>query len=100
MIKETDDGKNVYQVEIQKYKEAPVLFVDDLFKGKITESDINIVYEIVNYRYLNSLPLVVTTEYDLGALVKIDEAVNTRLIEMATGNLVKIDAENYRIFGK
>jgi DNA replication protein DnaC len=100
MLKETDDGKNVYQVEMQKYKTAPVLFVDDLFKGKITESDINIVYEIVNYRYLNSLPLVVTTEYDLGALVKIDEAVNTRLIEMATGNLVKIDAENYRIFGK
>jgi DNA replication protein DnaC len=92
------DGQNVYQRELHKYKTAEVLFIDDLFKGKITESDINIMYEIVNYRYLNNLAIIVTSEFDLANLVQIDEAINTRLIEMSKNNLIKIEADNFRIF--
>ena len=32
-----------YQREISKYKNAQVLLIDDLFKGRITESDVNIM---------------------------------------------------------
>ena len=47
------DSEN-FQREISKYKNAQVLLIDDLFKGAITKSDINIMYEIVNYRYFKS----------------------------------------------
>ena len=39
-----------YGMVISKYKICDVLLIDDLFKGKINESDINIMFEIVNYR--------------------------------------------------
>ena len=29
---------------MNRYKNARVLFVDDLFKGKITDSDVNIMF--------------------------------------------------------
>ena len=51
-----------YQREISKYKNAQVLLIDDLFKGRITESDVNIMYEIVNYRYFKNLPILTTSE--------------------------------------
>ena len=36
-----------YQNEMNLYKNAEVLFIDDLFKGKITESDINICLKLL-----------------------------------------------------
>ena len=50
-----------YQREIIKYKNAQVLMIDDLLKGRITESDINIMYEIINYRYFKNLPIEFST---------------------------------------
>ena len=35
---------------MNRYKRAKVLLLDDLFKGSVTKSDVNIVFEIVNFR--------------------------------------------------
>lgn len=35
-----------YHRVISKYKNARALLIDDLFKGKVTESDINIMFEL------------------------------------------------------
>ena len=42
------------------YKSAKVLLSDDLFKGSVCKSDVNIVFEIVNFRYFNNLSMVVS----------------------------------------
>ena len=75
--------------------------IDDLFKGKITDSDINIIYEIIDYRYFKSLPVIITTEKSIDELLKIDEAIGSRLYEMSKNHLVNIKGEklNYRIYG-
>ena len=39
-----------------------MLLIDDLFKGSISKSDVNIVFELLNYRYFNNLPVIVSTE--------------------------------------
>lgn len=89
-----------YYNEINKYSRARVLYIDDFLKGKVTESDVNIVYEIINYRYLNNLPLIISTEKSLDELLAFDEAIGSRIIEMCRGNIVQLQGNelNYRLY--
>jgi len=98
-LKQNILDEEYYQKEINKYKNAPVLLIDDLYKGKITEADINIIYEIVNYRYLKSLPMIISCEYDTDKLLDFDEAIGSRIIEMSKGNIIQFDEKekNYRL---
>ena len=51
--------------------------IDDLFKGSISKSDVNIVFELLNYRYFNNLPVIVSTELCVGDImeVKVNEFI-------------------------
>ncbi|MBQ8912951.1 MAG: ATP-binding protein [Lachnospiraceae bacterium] len=88
LLKQNITDEAAYYKELSKYLNARVLFVDDLLKGKITESDNNILFEIINYRYLKHLPMIVTTEKNLDELLAFDEAIGSRIIEMCKGNIV------------
>lgn len=100
-IKQCITDEENYQREIRMYKEAQVLLIDDLFKGRITESDINIIYEIVDYRYFKNLPIVVTTEKTIDDLLSIDEAIGSRLYEMSKDYVITMKGKelNYRMYG-
>jgi DNA replication protein DnaC len=78
-----------YQREMNKYKSAPVLLIDDLYKGKTTESDINLVYEIINHRYLKGMPIILSCEYDMDKLLEFDEAIGSRIAEMCKGRIIE-----------
>ena len=82
-----------YNKMMNRYKNARVLFVDDLFKGKITDSDINIMFELINHRYFNNLPMIVSSEFSVGRLFEVDKAWGSRLIEMSKGRVVKLRGE-------
>lgn len=101
-LKQSITDEENYQREINVYKNAEVLLIDDLFKGKITESDVNIMYEIIDYRYFKCLPMIVTTEKTMDLLLNIDEAVGSRIYEMSKGNIVELKGEhlNYRLYGE
>ena len=90
-----------YGTQIEKYKTTRVLLIDDFLKGKNTESDINIMYEIINCRYINHLPVIVSTEKSVEEIIDFDEAVGTRIVEMCKGNIVRLKGAelNYRIYG-
>ncbi len=79
-----------YQKEVSKYKTTSVLLIDDLFKGKVNDTDINIMFEIVNYRYLNKLPIICSSEFGIDELLKFDEGVGSRLIERSKDHLAQI----------
>ena len=84
--------------EINRMKNVSVLFIDDLFKGKITKSDINIMYELINHRYLKRLPMIVSTEKYPKDLLSVDEALGSRIIEMSKGYVVEFkESGNYRL---
>lgn len=89
-----------YSREINKYSQARVLYIDDFLKGKITEADVNILYEIINYRYMNNLPIIISTEKNLNELLAFDEAIGSRIIEMCRGNIVQLQGKdlNYRLY--
>ena len=88
-----------YNNQISNYKNARVLLIDDFAKGKTTESDINIMFEIINYRYLNSKPIIVSSEMTQDKLLDFDEAVGSRIIEMARGRIGEVIGieNNYRL---
>lgn len=99
-IKQLLTDESAYAHEIAKYSKARVLYIDDLLKGRITESDVNIMYEIINYRYMNNLPVIISTEKSLDDLLGFDEAIGSRMIEMCRGNIIRLQGKelNYRLY--
>ena len=91
-----------------RFKKADVLYIDDLFKmgnapdgGKQrpTSADINVAFEIINYRYNNHLATLVSSEWSEDELLDIDEATGGRIFERAGANGFSIAPDrsrNYR----
>ena len=83
-------------------KTAPVLYIDDLFKGaeRPTQGDLNIAFELLNYRYNDErLYTIISTEKLLDELIAIDEAIGSRIAERSKGHRVQINrdpARNWR----
>ena len=113
-IKSSVTDAKTYESLITEYKNEEVLYIDDLFKngkgndGKVqppTGADIQVAFEILNYRYNNpKLITIISSERDLYALADIDEAVAGRISEMSFKNgygfNIKSDMKkNYRLKG-
>ena len=89
-----------YEAETRKYKQVPVLYIDDFFKGGVTDADIKLAYEILNARYNNEpLRTIISSEMSLEEIGKIDEAISGRIYERARGFILKAPDENYRLRG-
>ena len=99
-LKQNRMDKECYNKLISKYKRAKVVLIDDLFKGSVTDSDKSIIFEIIDYRYFNQKPLIISTEKTCEELLNIDEAIGSRIIEMSNGYIVENKGlkSNYRLF--
>lgn len=100
-IKQSITDETNYNKEMEIYKNAQVLLIDDLFKGSVTAADINAMFSIINYRYMKKMPIIVSSEKNINQLLDIDEAIASRLIEMSNGYVVEIKGKNlnYRMRG-
>ena len=97
-----------YERVARRYKQADILIIDDFFKDKVkngevkselTEADMKHIYPIINYRYLNKLPLIISSECDPMMLLALDEALATRILER-TGKRFSLTFKgdcNYRL---
>ena len=97
-----------YEKLLSRYTRAKVLIIDDLFKDKVkkgriaaelSETDMKHIYPILNYRYLNYLPTIISSECTPKMLLELDEALGGRILE-TTGkrfSLVFKDDCNYRL---
>lgn len=99
VIKQTVTSKEDYYAVISQYCTKRLLYIDDLLKGRTTDADVNILYEIVNYRYMHNKPVVISTEKSPADLVDFDEAVGSRILEMCRGNIIQLHGKelNYRL---
>ena len=52
------------------YKTADLLVIDDLGKERATEWSVPILYRIINDRYENMLPTIITTNYNTDSLIE------------------------------
>ena len=93
-----------YTKAVDGYKNATVLFIDDLYKGDISPTTQRIVQDIINYRYNNDKAMIITTELNKDKLLDINEATASRLIEMSMTDEGEYYVEftgrelNYRLF--
>ncbi|MDO4721398.1 MAG: ATP-binding protein [Peptostreptococcaceae bacterium] len=96
-MKQSIMDRDYYARELERYQKIPVLLIDDLFKGKITESDVQILYELINFRYFNKRSTIFTSEKDVNHLLDIDEAVGSRIYEMCRKYRIRMSGDNYRL---
>ena len=91
-----------YMHQLDVLKTVDVLYIDDLYKGKISETDMSIAFELVNARYNARKPTIFSCEWFISELVKTDAAVGSRIAQMARGNTLEIGrdpAKCYRFEG-
>ncbi|PKM66418.1 MAG: hypothetical protein CVU94_07465 [Firmicutes bacterium HGW-Firmicutes-19] len=84
-----------YQQAIMAWKEIKVLYIDDLFKSEKgkppTQADIQIAFEIINYRYNNKeLITLFSSEKLVNEMLDIDEAIGSRIVQMAKYYIIEI----------
>lgn len=103
-LKQLIRDEEEFQRALNRYKNAPVLIVDDLFKGmlrqgKANESDLGIMFDLINYRYLKKAPVLISSEYKLRDLIYFDEAIGSRIGEMAKGRIIEFEGKelNHRM---
>lgn len=107
-IKGSVTDSEEYGKLIDQYKLVDVLYIDDLFKTgkavdnsvqKPTGADINVAFEIINYRYNNPhLLTIISSELSEDELLDIDEAIGGRIYERAKSITIgKSRDRNYRI---
>ena len=96
-LKQVVNDQEKYGLAMERYKKANILFIDDLFKGKLTESDINIAYEIINFRCLKRLPMIITTQRSLDELMDFDDAIGGRIIERSMIAVFDEAIPNFRL---
>ena len=104
-IKAIVNDAQQYKAEVDLLKTVPVLYLDDFFKtgrGRPTEGDINLAFEIINARYNNaSLLTIISSELTASELLTVDEAVGSRIVERTRGHYVDLSSRpNYRLRGE
>lgn len=92
-----NDSKE-YNEEINRLHNVPILYIDDFWKGNITDGDINLAFTIINDRYTRPhSKTIISTELTAAELVEVDEAVGGRILEMSKGFTIKAPNLNWRI---
>jgi len=91
------DTESYFDV-MRRYKEPRVLLIDDLYKGVIRETHLSYIYEIINDRYNTNKKTIITSEKHISALMEIDPAISSRLLERAKDFTVTMQTtDNYRV---
>lgn len=87
---ELKDNLDELESRLDVMRHVDVLFLDDLFKGryKPTEFQLEQLFGVVNYRYLNCKPMLVSSERDIDEICAIDEGIGRRFWERSKGHRV------------
>lgn len=97
------DQENYIKI-LTRYQRADVLIIDDLFKdkfrsgqlvGNLTEADMKHIYPVINFRYLNRLPIIFSSECTAEMLEQLDEALAGRIIESCGDNITTLKGSQY-----
>ena len=82
-----------YDDRFEEIRNAQLLVLDDLGTENATPWAQEKLYQIINHRYIERLPTVITTNADLK---KIDDRIASRMLDHRLSTHVDIDATDYR----
>ena len=100
-------NKEEYGTILAKYVNVKVLYIDDLFKQTYTkypvfsDADIKLAFSILNERYIQNLPTIISSEWDLlSHLLPADEGTFSRVYERCKNYKITVERtlkNNYRL---
>jgi DNA replication protein DnaC len=88
-----NDPEAQFQERFEEIRRVPLLILDDFGTQNATEWAQEKLFQIINYRYINQLPLVVTTNLSLN---EIEGRIRSRLEDPELVNPLIILATDYR----
>lgn len=88
------NSESTYERRFEAIRSADLLLLDDLGTENTTTWAREKLFQIVNYRYLERLPTIVTTNVDWE---RIEGRIRSRLFDRHLAEVVYIDSEDYRI---
>lgn len=101
IVNEAED----FSREMGRLQEIDVLYIDDFFKpfkddmGKVmlpTPAEMKRAFELLNYRYVNKLPTIISSEWHIEELTNMDEATGSRIMERSQGFCMTIGRDRSR----
>lgn len=88
-----------YEKLFNRYASAQVLYIDDFLKGKITETDLNLAFELLNARYnQKNLITILSSELLLTELAQKDTAIAGRIKERCGPYVIQIGRDPKKNF--
>lgn len=88
-----DDPETTFEERFDEIRQAPLLVMDDFGTQNATSWAQEKLFQILNYRYINHLPLVITTNLSLDDL---EPRIRSRLMDPELVTKVNILAPDYR----
>jgi DNA replication protein DnaC len=86
------DADASYDDRVSAFRSADLLILDDLGTENATPWAREKLFQIINHRYNESLPLVVTTNH----LDLVDERIRSRLVDWQLSHHILIEAPDFR----
>jgi DNA replication protein DnaC len=75
-----------------------VFILDDLGAEKITEWSVEILHRLINKRYENMMPLIITTNLSMKEIaIKYGDRIASRITEMMGDNIIKFTGKDRRM---
>lgn len=102
-LKDMLRNENGIKERIDRMKKVQLLVWDDLWKAKKGQEprpwEFETVFEVLNYRYLNLLPTIISSEKLPQELLEIDKAIGSRILERGKTHLCVVQGieNNYRL---
>ena len=81
---ELKDDLDKLEAKTKHMKTVDVLYIDDLFKGrnKPTPLMLEQMFGVINFRSLNHLPILLSSELDMNEICEVDQGLGSRLFQM------------------
>lgn len=82
---------NEFDTELKEWTNCDLLYIDDLFKfghkdSELIQGEAQVMYQIINTRYLNGASTVFSSELAVGQIMTLDRAIGSRMAEMIGNN--------------
>ncbi|HVL24892.1 MAG TPA: ATP-binding protein [Thermomicrobiales bacterium] len=84
---------SAYDDRFTSIRNAPLLVLDDLGTENATPWAREKLYQIINHRYSEQMPTVITSNVELR---KVDDRIVSRMLDHRLTQFIEIDAEDYR----
>ena len=95
-----NNDADAYDRLMGEFINVPVLYIDDFFKGKVTDADMNLAFALINARYnrRRKTRTIFSSERSIAEIRKLDEAFGGRIAERADGYILNApnNAINWR----